>query len=340
MELPDQSWRLRRTTTLKDVARSVGVSESTVSVVLNGTRSGTRVSSNTRRSVMEAAERLGYRPNVHAQSLLTGRANRLGIYSGRSRLDARNLFFAELLGGMLEASVEERTNTLIHTSGTSAEDLFDLISSRAVDGLVVHLAEADPILEMIRDLHVPAVAVADRFDHLASICVDDVGGGMLQAHHLSRLGHRHVLYKQASVPAQSALLRMESFVDAACELGIQVTVRYDQDADHEYLTTEDVGLLTRSHNRATAAIGWSDRVAERICHCLVDLGLSVPGDVAVVGFDGFHSYFANRFDLTTIRAPWAEVGRAAVSTLMSLIRGEPIPEVKILPVEFVRGATT
>lgn len=326
--------------TLKDVARSVGVSESTVSVVLNGSRSGTRVSASTRQAVIEAAERLGYRPNVNAQSLQAGRSNRLGIYSGRARLDARNLFFAELLGGMLEGSVDLGTNTVVHTSGTSREDLLNLVSSRAIDGLVTHLATDDLILEVLDQLRVPAVAVADRIDRLHSICVDDEGGGMLLAQHLARLGHRHVLVKQASLPPQSGIDRVDSFVRTGQRLGLRATVRFGDDQGREILTSEDVELLTRENDRATAVFGWSDRVAEAVCHSLTSLGLRIPDDVAVVGFDGFHTYYSHRFPLTTIRAPWSDVGRVAVSTLVSLIQGGTAPPVIVIPVEFVRGGTT
>jgi LacI family transcriptional regulator len=313
------------------------VSESTASVVLNGARSGTRVSPTTRKSVMEAAGRLGYRPNTHAQSLLTGRSNRLGFYSGRCRFDSRNLFLAELLSGMLHACVELKLNTVMHTSGTDREDLLDLVSSKACDGLVAHLALGDPMLEMIGNLRVPAVAVADRYDELPSICVDDVAGGVLQARHLANLGHRRVLYLQAMPPTPSGRCRMEAFVEAAEELGMRVCIQY---CEPNNLCASDIDPLIRNRDRATAVVAWSDGLAEVVCHKITSLGLSVPGDVAVVGFDGYLTEFSHRFEITTIHAPWEEVGRKAVSILMALISGQSVPAVTIVPVEFVRGTTT
>lgn len=336
----ERSWSERRITTLKDVARSVGVSESVASVVLNGAKSGTRVSATTRRSVLEAAERLGYRPNAHARSLQAGRSNRLGIYSGRSRLDTRNLFFAELLGGMIEESAVQGTNTVIHTSGTRLDDLLDLVSSRAVDGLIVHPRPNDPILGVLSELRIPAVVVADVWPLLPSIVVDDASGGMLQAHHLARLGHRHILYKQAFEPPQSGQARLAAFVEVAASLGVRVTVHAVDAGEREALTSEDFALLTGTGDRPTAVVAWNDRIAERICVSLTALGLSIPADVAVVGFDGFHPPYAQRFELTTIRAPWTEIGRKAVSTLIALGSGENVPAVTTLPVEFVRGTTT
>ncbi|WP_025227197.1 LacI family DNA-binding transcriptional regulator [Fimbriimonas ginsengisoli] len=339
MERTEHVWSERRSTTLRDVARSVGVSESTASVVLNRTRSGTRVSAETRRHVLEAAERLGYRPNALARSLQKGSTQRIGVYSGRAHLDSRNLFFADLLGGICEGAREHEFNTVIHTSGNGPSMLLDLLSNRALDGLVVHARQDDPILGMLDELRVPAVAIADQVSAIPTICVDDDGGGRMQAQHLAQLGHRNVLYKQTLFTARSAVNRMESFLRTATELGMNVTIHNETTGD-DSLSSEDFDLLNRTTDRVTAIVGCNDRVAEVCCHGLSAVGMSIPKDVAVVGFDGFNRFYAPRFELTTIRAPWSQLGARAISTLMSLIAGECVPGVTILPIEFVRGATT
>jgi DNA-binding LacI/PurR family transcriptional regulator len=325
---------------LKDVAHSVGVSESTASVILNGARSGTRVSAETRKAVLEAAKRLGYRPNAHARSLQTGFSNRIGIYSGRSRLDARNAFFAELLGGVFDAAAAKGKNTVVHTSGGGLENMLDLVSNRAVDGIIVHPGPDDPLLAVLGELRVPAVAVADRISALPSICVDDRAGGALLAQHLSQIGHRHVLLKQAWWPAPSAVDRMSAFVETATRLGIVVTQRQEDPSDPEVLTPEEMELITRGQDRATAIFAWCDLSAERICRRLDQIGIGVPSEVAIVGFDGFHHPFPPKFELTTIRAPWAQVGSRAVETLEALVNGQSVAAVTMVPVEFVRGMTT
>jgi DNA-binding LacI/PurR family transcriptional regulator len=339
MERIEHSWSERRSTTLRDVARSVGVSESTASVVLNRTRSGTRVSAETRRHVLEAAERLGYRPNALARSLQTGRTQRIGIYSGRARLDSRNLFFAEVLGGVFEGALEFGLNTVVHTSGNSPDMLLDLLSNRALDGLVVHARKDDPVVGMLHELRVPAVAVADQVEALPSVCVDDIAGGRLQAQHLAQLGHRHVLYKQTAHTAISAVRRMESFCQAAEELGIRVTCHYEESFD-DLLTADDIAVLSGGADRASAVVCWNDRTAEAACQTVSSLGMSIPGEVAVVGFDGFSGFYAPRFELTTIRAPWSAVGHQAVKALMSMVAGDAVASLTTVPIEFHRGATT
>lgn len=339
MEHVKRNWDERRAPTLKDVAREVGVSEATASVVLNGARSGTRVSAQRRQAVVDAAARIGYRPNSVARALQAGLNHRIGIYSGRSEIDARNLFFAELLGGMCEAAREQSTNVVLHTSGDEPERLLELVSSAALDGLVVHAKQDDPIIPLLVDLRAPTVAIADVVPGLPSIGVDDKLGGALQAEHLAERGHRHVLYKQTRFLAQSALDRMNAFLATAKRHGIKTSVRYEE-SYREPFDAADVALVASGENRATAVVGWNDRTAEKACERLVAEGLDVPGQVAVIGFDGFLSFYAPRFTLTTVRAPWFQVGRAAIELLGRSLRGEDVPLLTTLPVEFIPGSTT
>jgi len=340
MEQEKHSWGERQPVTLQDVAKSVGVSTSAASVVLNGTRSGTRVSPEKRRAVLEAAERLGYRANALARSLTTGRTHRIGVYSGNARLDSRNSFFMELLGGIFVAASEFRQNTMIHSSGWDLDGLLDLVSNRALDALVVHASEGDPIIPLLGELCVPAVAVADRVRSLPSVVVDDAAGGELQAYHLASMGHRHILAKQNPHTVSSAVNRMNSLFDTAEKLGLRVTQRFETFDENSGLSPIDIETLTLGTDRATAIVGWSDHVCQRICDRLDDLGISVPKEVAVMGFDGTEHACTPRHQLTTIRAPWARVGGTAISLLNKLIEGESVPMLTTLPVEFVLGETT
>ena len=333
------TWNRYDHVTLSDVAREAGVSQSAASVVLNGAQSGTRVSRDKRRQVVEIAQRMGYRPNALARSLITGRTNLLGIYSGRSRLDSRNSFFAELLGGVFQGAAQFGANTVVHTTGTGSDELLELVSNRALDGLIIHVAQDDPILRLIGEFRLPAVSVADSGMGVPSVVVDDWAGGTLQAQHLAMLGHKHVLIKTS--PYQpSAEIRCKAFQEAASRLGLQVTVRFETFGENEGLDLDDIRLLTEGASRATAVVGWNDNVAHHICTKLDALGVEIPAEVAVVGFDGFNQWFAPKYKLTTIRAPWSEVGAMAANSIFSMIDRNPVPDVTVAPVEFVRGSTT
>jgi len=331
---------VRRSVTLQDVAAAAGVSSSAASVVLNGARSGTRVATATRRNILEAAARLGYRPHEVARSLATGRSHRVGVYSGRSRLDCRNPFFAEVLGGIFEGAEEHGLDTVVHTSGRNEGRLLDLVQSHALDGLIVHASPDDPIVPVLGELQVPAVAIGDPTEGIPSIAVDDRAGGTLLAQHLASRGHRHVLVKAANSPPLSALVRVEAFRETCECLGVRVTLGFQTVDGTGALTRADLRTLTDRHDRATAVMGWSDIVAESVCRALEGAGFRIPDEVAVVGFDGFSHPYLPRFELTTIHAPWAAVGREAVRHLNTLIIGGTIPMLTVMPVAFHHGSTT
>lgn len=315
------------------------MSQSAASVILNGARSGTRVSQQKRRVVLEVAEKIGYRPNALARSLTTGRTNCIGIYSS-GQVDSKNQFFAELLSGVLSEAGEMRLNTMVHSSGWDDASLLDLVSNRALDGLIIHSREQDPIIPLLCNLRVPAVAVADRISGLPSVVVDDRSGAEMQARHLASLGHKRVLVKTCPHLCDSADVRTSSFLQAASGMGMICSTSTFVEEVHQGLTTEDMKLLTRQEDRATAIVGWNDFCAFTLCEKLTSLGISVPERVAVVGFDGFDQMFTPVFKLTAIKAHWASVGAKAVKHLHSLIDGKEVPDLTIMPVEFVRGGTT
>ncbi|MDR3688318.1 MAG: LacI family DNA-binding transcriptional regulator [Fimbriimonas sp.] len=333
-------WDKQTHVTLKDVARLSGVSESAASVVMNGAKSGTRVSDSTKRRVLEAAEKLGYRPSMIARALVTGRTNVIGIYSGRSVLDSRNGFYAEFLGGVFDAAQRFGLNSMIHTSGSGEHYLLELLSSRSLDGLIVHPGNNDPILPLIGELRIPAVAVADKISDLPCVSVDDRAGGALLAKHLGARGHRHVLTKQTPYPPASSVERMESFKRTANLLGIRVTERLETFYDGAGLDYDDIRLLTEGDDRATAVAAWTDDVAEQVCGTLDAIGVEIPGQVAVVGFNGLAYPHLPKYQLTTIKAPWSEASSKAVEILIDLIAGKGAPMSTVLPIAFQRGNTT
>jgi DNA-binding LacI/PurR family transcriptional regulator len=121
---------------------------------------------------------------------------------------------------------------------------------------------------------------------------------------------------------------------------MRTTVRVESDTHPLGLDEIDMHLLTRSDDRATAVVGWNDITAIRICHVLNQKGLRIPEDVAVVGFDCFEQFIIPKFWLTSIRAPWSEVGKLAVESLIRLINNKSVPFVQTIPVSLRHGDTT
>ncbi len=119
------------------------------------------------------------------------------------------------------------------------------------------------------------------------------------------------------------------------DVRISVGAAYDGDP-----SPDDLRILTGGVDRATAVMGWSDSVAHCACNSLDTVGISIPEEVAVVGFDGFLPRYPLKFHLTTIRAPWSSLGREAVRRLSDYIVTGAVEPLTTLPVSFHQGRTT
>ena len=329
-------WQDNSSATLKQVAKAVGVSESLASVVLNGAKSGTRVSALTRAKVIEAARSMGYRPNSVARSLLTGKTHRLGLYSEHLLLWPGSLFSTEVLCGLFDGAAAHEMDLLIHVSERDAQvnRAVEMLTNRSIDGLIVHAKADDPVLPLLGEVRVPAIAIVDRIDDIPSICADDRSGGAIAAQYLHRACHRHVLARRAYT--RSGVDRVDAFCEAAALLGIKVTVT---EPSYCGIQPAELEILKGSQDRATAMFVWNDLDAIKVCKDLIAAGVEIPRDVAVLGFDGYDIEFGQGLRLTTIQAHWRAVSRSAVNFLMALIHGDPIPNLTLVPIEFRRGNT-
>ena len=326
--------------TLRDVAERVGVAQATASAVLNGTRSGTRVSDKTRKELLAVAEQMGYRPNELARSLAKRRTRLIGFFSHFEYLSAQNEFLSDLLGGIHEASAENEYDLVLRTvpQDSSADRIIANLADRRVDGIIC-LAPSDPgLLSRLAREYVPVVSVVDRSEAAPSITVDDEWGGRLIAWHLAEKGIRHAIYRDWHAAPNSGIDRRRGFFDEAERQGIEVRAGKVMDDRHEAsLNADERDLITRHR---TAVVCWSDDAASVTCDALADAGYDIPGQVAVTGYNGIVLRRAQRWDLTTVVAPWRSVGHQSVATLLDFLDSPTAPASRILPVGFRAGATT
>lgn len=340
----------RRAPTLKEISERVGVGTSTASVVLNGTKSGTRVSAATREAIMEVARELNYRPNVLARSLRRQRTGIVGFFSGYDRIDPRNLYVADLMHGIQSGCARQGLDLLLYTpdAGHNAEEIVANLVDGRLDGLIMTALPGHPITKLIGQERLPVVAITDRVPGVVSVVADSDAAGRLQANHLYERGHRRVLYLPADYPFPSALEREASFLEEAGHLGLEVEVGPPV-AGHVAREKVDAGLARRdersleallSDGPPTAVQCWDDNAAYRIAARLAALGIRIPADVAVVGYNGNLPSPELRWNLTTVRAPWQAMGEAAVAGLRARIEGLDYSQTTILPVELVVGSTT
>lgn len=324
-------------TTLRDVADRVGVSVNTASFVLNGSRSGTRVAPATRDALLAASRELGYRPNEVARALRRQRTRLIGFFSQFGYLGGEDAFLAELVGGAQAACAEARHDLVLHSIPLtgSVDDLGGALADRRIDGLILFAPGADGLADEIVESRLPAVSVVEPLGSLPAVLVDDAAGGRLQAERLAERGRRRAVYRGWHAPIASARNREAGF-RAAAELGIRIAT------GRTMFPGSEIGLTPAERaalDDGAAFVCWTDDAARLTCDALVAEGLRVPKDAAVVGFNATPLPCEPRWRLTSVHAPWREVGATAVRRLFSLIDDEAAPEAGPLPVHLVPGAT-
>lgn len=324
--------------TAQEIARRLGLSQSTVSRVLSQA-AGYTYTDETRRRILDEAARMGYRPHAVARSLRERRTRVIGFCSANGNLDARNAFLAEIIGSLQNACCQEGLFLLLHNfaPSTSPADMYAELMSGRIDGLVVHLSPNHGLTRMLRHSHLPVVAVADTLPGLPSVVCDDREGiRRAMAHLADERSHRRIAFIAPKEPLASACAREEAYVEQMQRRSLRPMV-----LQIEYEHAEPVlSVLREGPDPPTAVCCWNDLTALNLMFACRHEGVRVPQDLAVVGFDGLLDPRITPLCLTTVMAHWPEVSRKALSILQAMTEGAAPPEVTTMPIEFRVGETT
>lgn len=317
---------MRRTNaaTLQDVAREAGVTAMTVSVVLNGARSGTRVSDATRARIEEVAARLRYRPNGVARSLSRRRMDTLGVAAGIS--GQINLYFLDILNGILEAAATHGQNTTIYSVTDWEVDQSRLLQfcDGRVDGLIlINPTLTAPFAATLGQyaLFVTIQSTAP-LSGIHSLDVDNEGAACEMVRYLIVQGHRRIAHITGSMTQIDAQLRLAGYRRALSEAGITP----DESLVRPGWFTIDTGrqcmadLLDRPGPPPTAVFCANDATAYGAMETLAARGLRVPEDISVAGFDDLMLAQMTTPHLTTVHQPFQEMARRAVELLLHQIQ--------------------
>jgi len=331
-------------TTIKDVAREVGVHPSTVSRALDPARRG-RIGEPVVRRVLEAAERLGYRPDTVAASLRRGRSNLVGIIVP----DIANPVFSPIISG-LESVLSARGYALIvadpqpRRSGDG--DIVQRLAARRVDGLVLaNVALRDETVDRCIHWKLPAVLVnrAEAEARVPSVVSDDVAGMRLAVHHLLALGHRRILHLAGPQTLSTGTLRRRGFVDAMSQAGFTPASDDIEEAD---AFTRKAGyaaarrLLAR-RPQATAVVAANDLLALGVYEALRSMNRRCPEDLSVIGHNDMPLVDLVDPPLSTVRISHREMGKQTGELLLDLIEGirRDAPHIVTAPVLIARRST-
>jgi len=322
---------------LRDIAAAAGVSVATVSQALNGyTKTGLRPETCER--VRTLAKQMGYTPNAIARSLKMQRTHAVGFYTGYGYRDARDPFLGEVFTGIRRGCDDLKLDFLIHGDlgeGDDPEEIRVRLSNGRVDGLIVHTQPSDPVARCLAEGVLPAVAFADRQADLPSVVADDVQGIGLLVDHLWAKGHRRIAFLKSEIALASVDERASTLARLVEDRG--------GIADIEQFPFEDpivyLQALMKRQQRYSAVCCWNDTSAYRLLGACGELGVSVPDDLAVVGFDGLLETRLPARRLVTAEVPWERMAREAVRQLVDLRDGNPVPPLSVFPVKLIDGDT-
>jgi LacI family transcriptional regulator len=301
--------------TIVEVARLAGVSTSTVSHVLNGTRN---VEPHTRQKVVDAIEQTGYRQDALARALRRARTDSIGLVVS----DAGEPAFAEMVHGVEDAAAAEGLTLIL---ANSAEDpdreqrAVRTLLERRVDGLILaRCAESSRDIDAYIAAETPPVVLLDRiFD--GAPC-DQVGADNREsmrrlAAHLLSAGHRRFLVVAGDTRVPTLRERLAGFQDAIVSVGTDpVACELLEGADFASIGDRLTAALARGGY--TCVVAASSPLAVTALERLRDADVSVPRDIAFATFDGFNHSDLFQPSVTTVRQPAFEMGAAAVGLLL------------------------
>lgn len=315
--------------TLKDVARHVGVSAKTVSRVVNEDRA---VHEDTRRLVLQAIAELDYVPDLTARMMRTATSNVVGLMTD---VVATTPFSVDIVRGVQDSLQADGRSLLIASTGGDPavqRDYWRMLKAHKVSGVLYATMYHRPVDIGAPDFGRPIVLLncfSVRRDR-PSVVPDDENGGYLQAAHLLKLGHRRIGIVSLNPAIRATLLRAAGYRTAFAEAGVCYDGAMDMPGfvgpvEREDLRAYEVAqdMLSR-RDRPTAVLCGNDRVALQVLCAAAHLGLQVPEDVSVIGFDDMTLISESvRPRLTTVALPYTDMGAMAVRLLDGPDAGPP-----------------
>jgi len=317
--------------TLKDVSKLAGVSPATASLVLNNQKG---VSEKTRQKVLEAAQKLGYRPNILAQSLIKGRTSTVLLCAFIKEQNKLSSFYGELINSLLAAISSQGYYLQIVVKGEffngypldKRAALLDIARNRLFEGLIIlshwpiHYSE---VSDLVKE-NFPFVVVNQRVDGegVSYVDIDHYGGAKEAVSYLIREGHRHIAHIRGPIEHLHAQERYRAYVDTLLEHGISLKKEYIVEGNFRRLSGRlAMEKLLELKPTPTAVYVANDKMAIGALQVAKERGFSIPQDLTIVGFDGIEAVKYTDPPLPTVEQPLGELGKVAANLLIENIKG-------------------
>lgn len=334
---------MEKQTTLKDIAKVVGVSPRTVSSALSGTG---RVSQAMRIKIQSVAKEMNYKPNLQARGLVQNKSFLIGTVFPYLNVS----FFNEIISGIEEKASENDYDILLGNANLQTKKdgriAIERMIRRNVDGLICSpdYREVNLFKELL-DKNIPTIQVMTNIDglDLPFIGVDNKYGGKRATEHLISLGHNKIGFIGTNRNHYSEIEdRNNGYMQALVENGIKLdiekyTVKANQTIEGGYEAT--ITLLKKAP-KVTSIFASTDYAAIGAIRALLECGKRIPEDVSVVGFDDI-DFASNQivYQLTTVAQPKRKIGLLAFEMFLDLLAGKKVDDIILKPELVIRNTT-
>jgi LacI family transcriptional regulator len=313
--------------TIKDIAKALNLSVSTVSKALHGSH---EISKKTKDQVLAYASKYKYKPNPIAQSLKRGRSKSIGVIV----CNIDNNFFSQAINGIESVARQKDYNVII----TQSQESYDRevansehLSSRSVDGLIISLSAETRNVDHLVRLHEKGLPIA-LFDRVTDafathqVIADNYKGAYEATWHLLQQGFRRIAHITSSLSLSITVERMQGYRQALTDAGFQPDERYVKLCEHGGMIQEETRQalmqLLELEDRPDAIFTASDRLSTTTLSLLRQMRIDIPGQIALVGFT--NSISADIFNpaLTAVVQPALEMGQQITELLIQLIESK------------------
>jgi LacI family transcriptional regulator/LacI family repressor for deo operon, udp, cdd, tsx, nupC, and nupG len=346
MEQEDTRPTSRRPVSIQDIAEAAGVSHSTVSRALHDSH---LISPEVRQRIQELAHEMGYTPNAVAQSLKGRRTNTVGLVV----TSISDPFAGRVVRGIEDVAQAANVSVFLSVSNNDPERELEVIETfhrRRVDGVISATAQIrGPYVERLAQIKMPTVLINQQLaaegERLHCVDADDLGGARQAVDHLLALGHRAVGYIGVSDRLQSSQRRLAGYRASLAAAGVvpddgwiwTVPARPGFHADDVGAGQALLPELLRAG--VTAVFCYNDMIAVGVLLACRELGLSVPDQLSVVGYDDVELARYVTPPLTTVHQPKLRLGELAMQMLLDVLEGRPVAN-HVLSTELVMRAST
>ncbi len=315
--------------TLKDIAEKVGVTESTVSRVLNGIP---KASKETRKEIFQVAAELGYKPNQIARSLVTKKTHTIGLIIS----DLSNTYFARVASGIENIASKYDYSLIISTTGGQEKEelkYINLLKEKQVDGILFASGRMPKSCrKLLRETEIPTVVVAREVEEdLPSVHINNVKESYKAVKYLINNGHQKIAMISGNAnDKESGLYRIQGYKQALRDNNLKIREELIVEGNFKLKSgIKAMEEILKKDDSITAVFAASDEMGVGAIKAIKKSGLKVPEDISVVGFDNNIISLASDPELTTISQPEEELGWRSMEMLYKVMTGGVLEQKKI-----------